>query len=63
MVKDPEGKYHLCDGYIDKNGEPIFISPTKCGISWEHKKGWYVTYFLDVEEYKQDLCEECFNGN
>jgi hypothetical protein len=62
MVKDPEGKYHLTGGYIDKNGEPVFTSPTECGKNWK-KKGWMLVYFLDTEQYRNDLCEEGFNGD
>ena len=63
MVKDPNGIYHHCGGYLDKDGEPVFLSPTACSIDWKGKKGWTIVYFLDADEYKDVICEECGNGN
>ena len=63
MVKDPQGVYHHCDGYLDKRGEPVFLSPTKCGRDWENEEGWWVVYFLDADLFGHLICEECTNGN
>lgn len=63
MVKDPNGIYHLVDGYIALDGEPVFLSPTECGIDWAVQKGWMEVFFLDAEEYGHLICKECTNGN
>jgi hypothetical protein len=61
MVKDPEGIYHYTEGYLDKEGEPIFSTPTYCGIDWEDKEGWWIVYLLDINQYSHLICDKCIS--